>query len=183
MIKIKLKKEELTMLSAMKGKILKSFEYESHPYHKDLLYGNIGVHLARESFEISNEEMVGQYFDTTTDYACYHIKKINPNGFDPVVVAPTKCYMIDERIKEIYVVEDTTNINNGEFKIIQDSSIVIRTEYNIYTLVRPFYCSESMNLYVDRTEMKLPTIDEIMEDWIDCEHIEHVKITRKTINL
>jgi len=140
MIDLTIKKEMLDILSAMKGKTLKSIEGR-YDFENKTFMELVRFILGQFTVEfVSNFVPIQWHWNNTQlfqdEATCFSVqrkslseKRIYPKGNRIIQL------MKNENVSEIIIVRDYITTNNDD-EILMDSGIVIRTSENVYTFSR-----------------------------------------------
>lgn len=170
MVKLKFTDQMKSILSEMKGKTFKSYEgvHEGRD-SKVYFYGNFRINLGQFSIEFTNHVEDVDFIDRKEELSCFKCEKVDKNSeFEPYLAGPHLEFMVDERIKSVSIVSDSINLNDGEYEIEIDMSIVIRTDSNTYTFTRDWYYGEDVSVYVDKEREMTYSIKNVRDDWEFC---------------
>ena len=129
-------------------------------------YGNLRINTDKGSVELSNIEREIPFFDITEEVACFECKVSDPSTeFKPYCIEPFDVFKIGEKIKNIAVINDAININDGEYEISFDRAIIFRTDKKDIMFSRDIWFSEVItNNENDDSDAVYPA-HEVIDAW------------------
>lgn len=182
MVDARFTKEMIEILSSMKGKTFVSYECdEGHGFPR--AYANFRINLNDYSIDVSNEIQGLPFFDIEEDVAIFSCKKVDSNSkYEPGVIGETRIVPIDETIESVEIITDEINVGNGEYEIVFDAALVIKTEYQTIMFSRDVWFSEVINISDNDDYDSVYPIDSVIEHWNNEGDYEvTVKRTKKSI--
>lgn len=156
------------MLKLLKTLKFSAFiSYECAKTH-NTTYGNLRINTNKGSIELSNIEREMPFFDITEDVACFECKVSNPAiEFKPYCIEPFEVFKIGGKIKNIEVVNDVIEVNDGEYTISFDRAIIFRTDKINIMFSRDIWFSEVITINEHDDYDSVYSIDEVIEAWSD----------------
>ena len=176
MIKIGFDDAMLNELSGIKGKTLKSIEYEAMDKF-GTPYGAVRLNLGRFSIDFTclNRDVGSNYYDEIPVLECEK-KELNSEFF---YGTETFSYMINEKIKSVSIITDEIAIDEiGEFSV--DDAILIETSYGEYSLSKNWYLSECV---VVKYDSDCYSSEKALSDWKSGIENKGIKCKRVIKNL
>lgn len=182
MVEAKFTSEMLEVLKDLKGKTFKS--YECNKIGDNCCNQYCRINLGTYSIELTNYESELPFFDSTEDIPVFECLKVDKDSAPNI---SDKCdrphvYMVDEVIKNVSIINDVINVNDGEYIISIDQALVLETRNNIRSFYKDWMFSENINFYTDRKESHAYEIDKVKYDWSD-RNKDKVTINRTQIVL
>lgn len=165
MVDARFTKEMIDILSDMKGKTFVSYECdEGHGFPR--AYGNFRINLDGYSVEVSNEIHGLPFFDTVEDIAVFVCKQVDSKTlYVPGVIGEIRTEPIEEIIESVEIITDEINVNNGEYEIVFDTALIIRTEYQTIMFSRDVWFSEVINISDNDDYDSVYPINSVIEHW------------------
>ena len=185
MVSAKFTSEMRQMLKNMVGKIFVSYEYLKENNLPNQTYGNLRIHMEDCAIDLTNEEKTFPFFDGREDMSCFSCKRVDKNvPFQPFVVtdARTVAYEVGEQIARVEIMNDTININQGEYVISFDTALIIQTTSHIYMFARGLWFSEIISIRSDDDYEKVLSMEKLIDSWSN-EGEDSVKIKRTITSL
>lgn len=134
----------------------------------DTAYGNLRINTDTVSIELSNIAKEMPFFDGVEDIACLEFKVSNPAiEFKPYCIEPFEVFEIDAKIESIEIINDTINVNDGEYEIAFDRAIIFRTDKKDIMFSRDVWFSEVITISEHDDYDAIYPIDEVIELWSD----------------
>ena len=165
MVNARFSKKMIEVLSSMKGKTFVSYECdEGHGFPR--AYGNFRINLDDYSIDVSNEIQGLSFFDIEEDVAVFSCKKVDSNTpFEPGVIGDTRTVFIEETIESVEIITDEINVNKGDYEIVFDTALIIKTEYQTIMFSKDVWFSEVINISDNDDYDNVYPIDAVKEDW------------------
>lgn len=137
--------EMIEMLSSLKGKTLKSFEWESIEPGRFPMYA-VRINTGRFALDIINDvpEDAPEEDEEVSCLICEK-KEIDSVFYYEV---PTKKYAINEKIKNVSIVTDTIN-EEGVTAYVMDVAVLIQTEYTTFSISKTWFMGEVIEVNYD----------------------------------
>lgn len=131
-------------------------------------YGNLRINTTAGSIEITNLVKTTSFFDIEENVAYLECKISNPNDeFKPYCLEPFETFEVSGTIKSIEIINDTINVNDGEYEISFDRAIIFRTEKKDIMFSRDIWFSEVITINENDDYDAVYSIDEVVEAWSD----------------
>lgn len=182
MVEAVISKEMIKILSDLKDKRFLSYICEKDDGFSQI-YGNIRIVTDKNAIEIVNEVHPLKFFDGIEDISFFEIEEVNPeNPFVPFVVTDTEEIKINKTITGIDLINDTINVNNGEYEITFDAAIIFHLDDEILMLARDVWFSELISIAHDDDYERILSINDQIEMWSN-EGEDEVTIDRKRIRI
>ena len=182
MVNARFTEEMIKILSDMKGITFVSYECdEGHGFPR--AYGNFRINLEDYSVDVSNEIRGLPFFGKVEEVAMFSCKKVDSKTpYEPGVIGETRLVPVEEKIESVEIVTDEINVNNGEYEIVFDSALIIKTEYQTIMFSKDVWFSEIINISDNDDYDSVYTIDSVIEHWNNEGDYEvAVKRTGRTI--
>ncbi|MBQ6637806.1 MAG: hypothetical protein IJH82_04035 [Lachnospiraceae bacterium] len=182
MVEAVLTNEMKVLLSKMKDKKILSYECEKDDGFSRT-FGNLRINLDTFSIEITNEEHTLPFFEGEEDVTYFECKEVNPQEvFVPYVVTETAVKEVNQIITGIELINDTINVNDGEYEISFDEAIIIHMDTDTLMLARDTWFSEIISIRDNDDYNQIFSVDEVKEEWSN-EGEKSVSIERKRITI
>ena len=145
--------EAFSLLSSMKGKTIKSLEYQPSLICEGEVFELLRVNLARFSVLVTCFQGRRLYFDEEEDVACFECKRSDPKvplyGTSPMLAemnAGVRRYLVGERVTGVEVVrEHAVDPEDGE-AFDMDVTIALRTPHQTVSLSREAWFHEEIDV-------------------------------------
>ena len=165
MIEIGFTKNMKNILRNIKGEQLVSLEYGKDPV-ENAIYGNFRLNFSEFSVEVTNEIKPQLFFGETEDmsgFECFVTEQNSP--FKPDVVSDVQIIPVAENITAVEIATDEININQGEYSVSFDTSLIIRTTGQIFMFTRDVWFSEVMTISQNDDYNSVIPIKEVADSW------------------
>ena len=108
---------------------------------------------------------------------------MNPQeAFVPYVVTEPAVKEVNQIITGIELINDTINVNDGEYEISFDEAIIIHMDTDILMLARDTWFSEIISIRDNDNYNQIFPVDEVKEEWSN-EGEKSVSIERNRITI
>lgn len=147
-------------------------------------YGNIRLNFEEGAFEIDNIQKPMTVLGEADDISIFSCQQVDPNSkYSPYLPdEKTSTHNIEVVIIGIEVIEETIDIDDGEFQATFDMAVIFRSARKTFMLSRGWHYSEAIHISEDDNYEAVYPIAQDREAWSnDGEH--KVSITRKRIQL
>lgn len=174
--------EMTAMLRELIGQMFLSYDYAS--FFEEQVYGNLKINTEKFSIELRNEIEKFPFYDTVEDISCFSCKKRLPEEpFTPYSQGePIAKKEIHEKIRSVQIVNDTINVNQGEYQCSFDMAVIIHTTEHRYIFSRGWFFGETIDVNVDRRFDDIYSIQQVIDDWSnDGENEVVVKRSTKSL--
>ncbi len=172
-------KEMKNILKEMIGKTFKSYEYSLEDRYNPMQF--LRINMGTFAIDFSNEQKPVEFFGANEDVAYFSCVKVKLTDKFPYGIE-TKEYMIDEKVKDVQIVTDIINVNDGEYEIKIDQALIIFTNYNVYSFSKGWMFDEEIKISKDRKDINVYDIENVKKDWSDSGQ-DKVCVTRSYTSL
>lgn len=145
-------------------------------------YGNLRINTDKGSVELSNIEREIPFFDITEEVACFECKVSDPSTeFKPYCLEPFETFEVSGTIKSIEIINDTINVNDGEYEISFDRAIIIKTENGVIMFSRDIWFSEVITISDNENYDSIYPVDEVIDAWSEqgVNKVDVIRTVRK----
>jgi len=182
MVNMTFTQEMIGIIASIKGQTMISYECaEIDEWSRT--YGNFRINMDGYSIEITNEQKVVPFFDTTEDIAGFDCKKVEPQStYTPGVIGDVQVVPVDEIVHSVEIITDVINVNHGEYEISFDNAIIIHTEYQTIMFSRDIWFSEVITISDNDDFDSIYPVESMVEEWSnDGEDEVSVQRTKQTL--
>ena len=185
MTDVLLSADMLGILRDLRGKTFKSYECLLDPgIHSSSTYGNLRINLGRSAVEVRCRLIPVDDFlggpDEAAALTCEVVNRSIP--FIPYVKGVAKSYMVDEVIRNVEVVRDHVDCNDGASYVNMDVAFVIRTRYRVFAFSIDTYFDETIKIEIVDTNDRHNGVTPIESLWIGSDDLT-LTVTREVLEL
>lgn len=158
MIKLGFTDEMMECLSSLKGKKLKSFEWESIEPNRFPMFA-VRINTGRFAIDVTCEvrDDIPEEYEDISNFECEK-KELNSIFY---YGTSTKQYAINEVIRNVSVVTDEVLISGDKFCNI-DVALLIQTDYSTYAISKTWFMGEVIEV---NYEGKYYSEEKALKDW------------------
>lgn len=165
MVDAKFNIEMIEILKSMKGKTFKSYEYESLDKWGNP-YGCVRLNLGRYAVDLTNFVQEINFFGKIEDIPVFKCEKKELS--DPFCIdTETVANMVDEVIKEVFIVTDVITVPDCKYSVAIDRAVVIKCEFNYYVFSKEWYYGELIFIRFGKEMPLIYPIEKVAFDWGD----------------
>ena len=175
MVYVTLDKDMIELLKNLKFSSLISYEGAKG---KCTVYGNLRINTDKGSIELTNLQEIFPFYDAEEEMACLKCKVSDPSvEFIPYCITKHRQYEISGTIKNIEIINDEIEVNDGEYEISFDRAIIFRTDKGVIMFSRDIWFSEVIRISEDDNYDAIYPISDVIEAWFN-EGTDKVNVKR-----
>lgn len=177
--------EMMSVLTSLKGKTFKSYEYY-RDMRLPMAYGTCRINLGKCAIQLDNFVEGLNVFGRTEDVPVFVCKEVPLTEPFLLYENPDKrprVYMVGEKIVGVQVVRDDIHVRSeDDDHVLVDQALRVITVYATYTFWRDWYYSEVINIDDGPEPCEVMSIEKVKYDWGD-EGEYPVDVKREVIDL